>query len=381
MILVALTLIIWMTTALRQISLITSQGQSLLVFLNITLLTLPKLIAIIAPVALLIATLHTMNRISGDSELIVLSASGATVWHVLKPYLVLAALVSAAVFVANAYLTPLSARVLREYAIKVRTDLVSQVLQPGEQQKPERGLSFFFKKRDMKSGDLLGLVVADERDPEQNMTYWAKRSQFRERGGKPFLSMWNGEIHQKRAKEKNVTIVVFEKNIFDLTQFGPKEGHHDYKPRERFLTELPAQMRQVKEGTREQGKLRREFFDRLSNPLYPFLFVLVAGVYLGYPRTTRDNRMQSLFGAFGFAAFLRVLGLAATNAVVQKSEAVFLLFGIPIGGIILATIMVHYQIKPLTFSWPSFLAKRQPSQKNQPRRMQSPVQRGGRSRV
>ena len=39
---------------------------------------------------------------------------------------------------ANAYLVPQSMRVLRDYAIKVRTDLISQVLQPGKFTSPER---------------------------------------------------------------------------------------------------------------------------------------------------------------------------------------------------------------------------------------------------
>src|SRR5665648_247713 len=87
MILITLTLIVWMTTALRQVSLVTDQGQSLMIFLKITLLAMPNLIAIVAPVALLISALHSLNRLSGDSELIVLSASGSTVWRVMKPYL------------------------------------------------------------------------------------------------------------------------------------------------------------------------------------------------------------------------------------------------------------------------------------------------------
>ena len=139
MILITLTLIVWMTTALRQISLVTDQGQSVLIFLKITLLAMPNLIAIVAPVALLISALHSLNRLSGDSELIVLSASGSTVWRVMKPYLLLALIVHGLHACSNAYLAPQSMRILREYAIKVRTDLISQVLQPGKFSSPESG--------------------------------------------------------------------------------------------------------------------------------------------------------------------------------------------------------------------------------------------------
>ncbi|MFY9642988.1 MAG: LptF/LptG family permease, partial [Rhodomicrobium sp.] len=75
MILVSLTLIVWLTLLLREIKLLTAEGQTFLLFLKITALAIPNLIVTVAPVAYLIASLHTLNRINGDSELIVLSAS------------------------------------------------------------------------------------------------------------------------------------------------------------------------------------------------------------------------------------------------------------------------------------------------------------------
>lgn len=350
MLLITLTLIIWMTTALRQLSLMTSEGQSFLVFLNITLLTLPNLMAIIAPVALLIASLHTMNRLSGDSELIVLSASGATIWRVLKPYLILALLVFMTVFVVNAYFAPLAQRTLREYAIKVRTDLIGQVLQPNVFSSPERGLTFYIAERDMSSGDLLGLLINDERDPNQNMTYLAERSEIVKQEDRSLLQMYNGHFHRKNSKERDVAILHFDNYIFDLSQFGPKEGKSDYRPRERFLSELLWPNKDDPNYKVNEGKYRAELNDRLANPLYAFMFVLIVAVYLGYPRTTRDSRAQSVFTAFTVAAALRVIGLAGANMAVKKTGALFIVWGIPVLGIILTLWMAHYQIKPLSFS-------------------------------
>ena len=74
--LTALTGIVWVTQALRQIDLITNKGQSLLVFLSITGLTTPSLVAIIAPVALFAGVIYCLNKLNGDSELVVMSAAG-----------------------------------------------------------------------------------------------------------------------------------------------------------------------------------------------------------------------------------------------------------------------------------------------------------------
>ncbi len=76
MVLVSLTGIIWVTQALRGIDLMTGQGQSILVFLGVTGLAIPLLAMIIAPIALLIAVMHSLNRFATDSEIIVMNAAG-----------------------------------------------------------------------------------------------------------------------------------------------------------------------------------------------------------------------------------------------------------------------------------------------------------------
>jgi lipopolysaccharide export system permease protein len=103
---------------------------------------------------------------------------------------------------------------------------------------------------------------------------------------------------------------------------------------------------------RNAGKFRAELHDRLASTLYPFLFALIAVVHLGSPRTTRESRMRDLSTGFVAAILLRVLGLVMTNMAVQTPNAVFLIWGIPLGGIVLTAIMVHYEIKPMTLpSW------------------------------
>jgi lipopolysaccharide export system permease protein len=348
MILITLTLIMWMATALRQLSLMTSQGQTFVVFLKITLLAMPNLIAIVAPVALLISSLHTLNRLSGDSELIVLSASGATIWRVAKPYLALAVLLSVVIAGANAYLTPYTSRLLRDYTIQVRTDLIAQFLQPGQFTEAEPGLTIHIAER-APNGDLVGLMINDERDPSQNMTYLAERAQFvKQEDGQSLLIMRNGHIHRRAAKDKDVHIITFESYLFNVGQFGPKEGPRDYKPRERYIDELVNPDRKDAYFKYHSGKFRAELHDRLSNPLYPILFVMIVLVHLGYPRTTRDSRLQSVFTAFAVAAALRVVGLSGVNAAAKSNGALFLIWGVPVAGILITLVMAHYQIRPLS---------------------------------
>src|SRR5579862_2757873 len=98
--LVVLTGVVWVTQALRQIDLITSKGQTILIFLMLTGLALPSLVAIIAPVALFAGILYTLNKLNGDSELVVMAAAGVSPARLVRPTLAL----STAVFVLVAAL-------------------------------------------------------------------------------------------------------------------------------------------------------------------------------------------------------------------------------------------------------------------------------------
>src|ERR1700757_835136 len=60
----------------RAIDLRTNQGQSILVFVGLTGLIIPLLVQIIAPIALMIAVAHVLNKLGNDSELIVMNAAG-----------------------------------------------------------------------------------------------------------------------------------------------------------------------------------------------------------------------------------------------------------------------------------------------------------------
>lgn len=339
LILGTLTLIVWLTSALQQLKLMTAQGQGFLIFLKITLLALPTLMAVVAPVALLIAVLYTLSRLSGDSEIIVLSAAGGSVWRIAQPYLVLAGGLAAILWFANAYVLPSAARQLRDYIVQVRTDLVAQVLQPGSFSSPEPGLTFHIRDKDI-SGDLLGVIVDDARDAGQPMTYLAERATVLKEGDTAALVMRTGHIHRIATDTGAAQIVTFDSYVFDITQFGPKEGRSDLKPRERYIGELVAPPADDGYAKRNRGKFRAELHDRIASPLYPLAFVLIALVHLGRPRTTRDGRFGSLAAAFAVCTGLRLAGLAAVNLAAKNGGAVALVYAIPVGAMLLATLML-----------------------------------------
>src|SRR5271170_1492349 len=113
--LVSLTVVIWFTQAMRDFDLITSQRQTLFVFVGITGLIIPLLVMIIAPIALVVAIAHVLNKLGSDSEIIVMNAAGVSPWRLLRPFLLAAFVVSLLVTFIAVYLSPASLRELRDW--------------------------------------------------------------------------------------------------------------------------------------------------------------------------------------------------------------------------------------------------------------------------
>ena len=79
--LVSLTVVMWFTQAIREFDLITSQRQTMFVFIGITGLLIPMLVMMIAPISLVLATAHIINKLSSDSEIIVMNAAESRRGH------------------------------------------------------------------------------------------------------------------------------------------------------------------------------------------------------------------------------------------------------------------------------------------------------------
>lgn len=339
MILASLTGMVWIALALRQLNLVTSQGQETWLFIKMTLLALPNLMALIAPVALLVASIHVLNRLNGDSELIVTTAGGGTIWTIARPLLLLALLVSLAVSLVNHFAMPWSLRLLRTYIVQVRTDLISQVIQPGRFSTPEANLTFHIRDRDL-AGTLLGLVMHDARDEKQTSTYLAERGHIIKLDGGGYLLMEKGHILRRPHNGEPVQTIVFERYAVDLARFEPKEQGIDLKPRERYFHELVNPDLDDPLAKRQAGLLRAELHERFSSPLYPFAFVMLAAAFIGHARTTRQNRMQAIIAAFLLATGARLGGLAGTNVVALRVSATWIVYAIPIAAVLIALVMI-----------------------------------------
>jgi lipopolysaccharide export system permease protein len=310
-VLVSLTAVIWVTQALRDFDIMTSQGQTILVFIGITGLIIPLLVLVIAPIALLIVVAHVLNKLCSDSEIIVMNAAGMSPWRLFRAFFNVAIVVSLIVAVIGAYFAPKGLRMLRDWLTEVRANVVTTVLQPGRFTTLEYGVTIRLRER-RPNGDLYGILVDDQRNPKQRVTVFAERGELVDRDGATFLVLQNGVAQRQEANQRDPTMVQFDRYAFDLSQFSTGSQAVKYSIRERYLWQLLFPDPKDPLFLEQPAQFRAELHDRLIAPLYPLAFVVIAFAYLGAPRTTRQSRNMSLLGAITGVGVLRLVGFAST---------------------------------------------------------------------
>lgn len=310
-VLLSLTAVIWVTQALRDIDIMTSQGQTILVFIGITGLIIPLLVLVIAPIALLIAVAHSLNKLSTDSEIIVMNAAGMSPWILFRAFLNVAIVVSILVASISAYFAPKGLRMLRDWLTEVRANVVSTIVQPGRFTSMESGVTIHIKER-RTNGQLIGIFLDDRRNPKERLTVIADTGDLIDNDKGTFLVLQQGMIQRHEVGQRDPSMVVFDRYAFDLSQFAGGQQAVKYSIRERYIWQLLWPDPNDQFYIEQPGQFRAELHDRLVAPLYPLAFTVIAFAYLGAPRTTRQSRTMSMVGAVAGVGLLRLIGFTST---------------------------------------------------------------------
>jgi lipopolysaccharide export system permease protein len=338
LVLVSLTGVIWITQALRGIDLMTSQGQTILTFLGITSLVIPALVLIIAPIALMIAISHTLNKLATDSEIIVMNAAGFSPFRLFRPFFFATCVVAAVVAFIGAYLAPDGMRRIKQWDAEITADVLTNILQPGRFAQLDQNLTIRIRER-LPGGVLGGIFVDDRRDPQERVTIVADHGTVLKNENGSYLVLEDGNLERFEVGKRDPALVVFQRYAFDMSKFS--QGRDvTLGIRERYMWELlwPDEKDPVYQQL--SGQFRAELHDRFMAPIYPFAFAALTFAFLGAPRTTRQSRNFSIGGSV-FAVFgLRMVGFACSVITVKTPMAALVQYLMLFGGIAIGLWMI-----------------------------------------
>ncbi len=346
----SLTTMVWLTQVLRRFDLLATQGQSLIVFLNVTALALPMLMLVIAPIALFIAIIFTLNRLSADSELIVMNAAGVSRWRIFRPLFALTMIVATLTIIVSAEVGPWTLRTLREQVSKVNADIVSNVAVPGRFMAMDRGLTFHIRERGP-NGLMMGIFVFDARNPESETTYIAERGRITQSERGSYLILDQGLMQRRQGQTKSPSFVEFQRYAFDMSQLTPNQSVL-YRATDRPLYDLMTADESDEMYKQDPGRFRAELHKRLSSPLLPIAAFIIAFAFLGEARTTRQNRGLAIAGAAGLFGLVEILGFGTSGFIAKNASLVWITYFVPLAGIGYGLLMIAGYAQ---FKIPAFL--------------------------
>lgn len=205
----------WVNRAIRLFDTLIADGQSAWVFFEFTALTLPTVVRLMLPVAAFIATVYVTNRMSAESELTVVQATGFSPLRLARGAVAFGLLVGLmAAGIANV-LEPVAARMLAERRGEIAADLSSRFLTEGSFVHPTDGITFFIGEITAQ-GELRNVFLTDTRDPRRMTTYSAGRAALVRGDAGPKLVMFDGKAQMLDRASGRLSVTRFADFAYDV---------------------------------------------------------------------------------------------------------------------------------------------------------------------
>ena len=334
--LAALALLALLTQSLQTLDLIVENRQSALTFLKITGLALPQLIGIILPLAVFMAALYALNRMTGDSELVVAKASGVSPWQIGSPLVRLGVVAMIVHLIITLAVQPLSFRQMRAEVHKVRTDLASQLVQAGEFVTPARDITLY--ARDIGAdGRLQDVIIYDARDPDAVLLHTAKTGEVQRTPAGAALLLEDGSVQQD-LPSGGLDVVEFEDYRLDLSDAFNFDTQLRLKASDRFVHELlRPDPRSFVYGA-QKAEYAAEGHSRLAAPLYNVALVILALCFMIRGEHLRLGYGRRIIICVVAGFVLRLLGFAAASAAEGSAAMNAVQYLIPGAVIVLGTV-------------------------------------------
>src|SRR6266436_4107019 len=346
----ALSAAIWLAQSLRLIDLIVNRGLSIEVFLYLAALILPRFLDIVLPIGVFIAVLFTFNRLTGESELVVMRSSGLSQLALAKPVLVLAGIAFVVLMSLSAYFLPASNRAFKDLQFEIRSRFASSLVQEGTFTTIADKLTIYIRSRNDR-GEVVGLLINDSRDPHRPVTILAERGAFVETPAGSRIVMVNGNRQQFDTETRKLSLLTFDRYTLDLDTLHDAPVVRFREAQERFLDELffpPADL----DGLLRQGFVV-EAHQRILIPLSAFSFSVIPLACLLPGELNRRGQLKRVLLAIGIAFVFELLDLGVSNLASRSAAAIPLMYVANLLPFVLGFgILLHGGIK-LHVRWPT----------------------------
>jgi lipopolysaccharide export system permease protein len=319
----ALSAAVWLAQSLRLVDLIVNRGLSIELFLYLAILILPRFVDIVLPVGAFIAVLFVFNRLTAESELVVMRAAGLGPLVLARPVFILGGIAFLVLMGLSAYFLPASNREFKDLQFEIRNRFVSALLQEGTFTTVSDKLTIYIGGRNER-GEVIGLLINDDRDPQQPVTILAEQGAFANTAEGSRVIMVNGSRQRFDRATGKLSVLTFQRYTLDLAMMRDAPVVRFRDAQERFLGELFWPPADLDLATRDSFLL--EGHQRLALPLSVFSFVMIPLACLLPGELNRRGQLTRVLLAVGLALLFQAVDLAVKNLAGRHPTAIPLIY-------------------------------------------------------
>ena len=293
------TVVMLLNHVLRLTKLVLNQGVHPLVVLKLLAYLSPSFLILIIPISILVSAITVFSKLSTDSEIVAMKATGMSFFHMLGPVLVL----SVVAYGVTSYLIFAAFPAGNLAFQRVMFDLVRSKaileIKPRVFNANFRRLVLYAQEVPANSNVIKGIFIEDRRQPNQPATIAAEEGRLLPDPdhGRVVLELRNGTIHKLLAGNERYQVLHFRRHQLALN-LSEIEGAGQIKKGAKQMTasELKRLADEHPPGSREGTIALVEYYKKFSLPVAALLLGFV-GAPLGMV-----NRRSGRSGGFAMSA-------------------------------------------------------------------------------
>jgi len=244
------------------------------------------------PMSLLFAIILTYGRLSSDSEIVAMKASGMHMGMILSPAVVLGLLVGILSAQTSFEIAPWGNRQFEVLYSRMGSSKAAVAIKEGTFSEGFFDLVVYANKVDSNQGLLENVFIYDERDASAPLTIIAKRGAIvpdpKMPGHNVLLRLEDGDIHRKTTTHTKIKFDTYDIRLVDPIQ----ENIREKSAQSLTLSELRETLRKPGLNEEDQRTFETEFHKRWAISILCVVFALI-GVGLG---TTTNRRAAKTSG-------------------------------------------------------------------------------------
>ena len=314
--LLSASVIIWVFQAVNFLDIMVEDGRDYIVYINYSLLSLPKILSRILPFAIFFSFFYVLSKYEMNNELMILWNFGINKVELINFFLKISLIIVVIQIIFTTLIVPKAQNFSRTIITSSNVDFFEGFIKPQKFVDNIKGLTIFAEEKD-KYGKLKNIYLKKETGSGSFQITYAKSGYFKTNGDAKFLVLQDGEtingVKNKFSKfnfrQSELNLSQLDSNVIKVNKIQETSTRDIIKCLNRFFNKDLSKKKNPLAGNFIQNctkinldNIFKEIYKRFITPLYIPLLVLSALILIIYSKeNTNYSRLKIIIFLIGFS--------------------------------------------------------------------------------